>query len=452
MQKKLIIILSACFLALPASVAQNHIIDEVIWVIGDEAILKSEVEEQIQQIRMSPNKANFDDKDLFCLVPEQLAVQKLLLNQAAIDSLEVNADMVNAQVEQRVEFFISELGSRERVEEYFRKSLPEIRTELQEMLGEQMKAQMAQQKIVGEIKVTPADVRAFFNSLPQDSLPIMPEQVELQMIAMNPVIPETEIERVKGQLQGIKERIESGDMQFDSMARLYSEDPGSAANGGELGFMGRGQLVPEYASVAFALQDPTKVSRIVESEFGFHIIQLIERRGDRINTRHILMKPEISLAAKNVAVNRLDSLGNDIRAGKIPFDKAAFLFSQDKDTRMNEGIMTNPRSGSSRWKMDEIPANLRAVVDTLAVGGISAPVAIKNERGKDMIVILRLKNKIAEHPISTVEDYQELREQTLEQKKAEKFDKWIQEKLARTYVNVREEWRDCEFTHKGWVK
>ncbi len=269
--------------------------------------------------------------------------------------------MVNAQVEQRVEFFISELGSRERVEEYFRKTLPDIRKELQEMMNEQMLAQMARQKIVDDIKITPADVRAYFNTLPQDSLPIVPEQVELQMIAFNPVIPETEIERVKNQLQGIKERVESGDMEFSSMARLYSEDPGSAVNGGELGLMGRGQLVPEYASVAFTLQDPTKVSRIVESEFGFHIIQLIERRGDRINTRHILMKPEVSLGAKNIAINRLDTLATDIRAGKISFENAALLLSQDKDTRMNEGIMTNPQTGNAKWKMSDIAANLRTV-------------------------------------------------------------------------------------------
>ena len=451
MQKKLIIILSCLLAYLPISATQN-VIDQIIWVIGDEAILRSEVEEQIQQLRMSPNWAEFEGRDLHCLVPEQLAIQKLLLNQAAIDSIEVNNDVVNAQVEQRIEFFTRELGSRERVESYFRKTLPDIRRELQEMLGEQMKAQMAQQRIVGDIRVTPADVRAFFNSIPPDSLPMVPVQVELQMIALNPVIPEAEIERVKNQLNDIKRRVESGEMQFSSMARLYSEDPGSAAQGGELGFMGRGQLVPEYASVAFALQSPNTISRIVESEFGFHIIQLIERRGNRINTRHILMRPEVSLADKQMSINRLDTIANDIRAEKVSFERAALIFSQDKNTRMNEGIMTNPRTGNSRWRMADIPANLRSIVDTLEVGKISQPVAIKNEQGRDIIVILRLKSRLDEHRINLVDDFQELRERTLDRKQAEKFNQWIDQKLQNTYVNIREGWRDCEFLHNGWIK
>ena len=449
MQKKLFFILFSLLACLSGS-AQN-VIDEVAWIIGDEAILKSEVEAYIQQVTMGPNKSDFDGQDLFCLVPEQIAIQKLLLNQAAIDSMEVNTDMVNAQVEQRIDYFVNELGSREKVEAYFGKKMPDIRRELQESLGEQMLAEMARQKIVEGVKVTPADVRTFYNSIPSDSLPAVPQQVEIQMIMLNPAIPKEEIERVKNQLLDIKKRVEDGEMEFSSMARLYSED-GSASKGGELGFMGRGQLVPEFASVAFALSTPGSISRVVETEFGFHIIQLIERRGDRINVRHILMRPEVALNDKQVSLNRLDSIADDIRAGKITFERAALLFSQDKNTRMNEGIMTNPNTGNSQFTMAEVPANMRSVIDTLEVGEMSAPVAITNEQGRDMLVLLKLKSRLAEHRINLVDDFQELKAQTLSRKKAEKFNNWIGQKLKTTYVNVGEAWRDCDFTYKGWIR
>jgi peptidyl-prolyl cis-trans isomerase SurA len=448
-QRKLIFILLSLFVCLTTNA--KEVIDEVVWVVGDEAILRSEVEEYTQQLEMSQDKGEFEGKDLFCLVPEQIAIQKLLLDQAALDSIEVNTDAVKAQVEQRIDYFISGLGSAQKVEEYFGKKMPAIRSELQETLGEQMLSEMARQKIVEDVAVTPADVRAFYNDIPQDSLPTVPMQYEIQMISLNPIIPKEEIERVKTALQDLKKRAEDGEMEFSSLARLYSED-GSATQGGELGFMGRGQLVPEFASVAFALQKPGDISRVVESEFGFHIIQLIERRGDRINTRHILMRPEISLTSKQLAMERLDSISGDIANKKYTFEQAALLFSQDKNTRMNEGIMSNAKTGNSRFKVADIPAGIYAAIDTLEVGGMSAPITIANEQGRDMLAVVKLKSKLEEHKLNPADDFQDLKEYALNKKKAEKFQDWISQKLKDTYVQIGKGWRDCEFTHKGWVK
>ena len=311
----------------PQAWSQDNVIDEVAWVVGDEAILKSEIEE----VRLDAlyNRRKFDG-DPYCVIPEEIAVQKLFLHQAELDSIEVSDSEVVQQLDYQLNMYIANIGSMEKMEEYFNKTASQIRETMRENIREGLTVQKMQQKLVGEVKVTPAEVRRYFQQLPQDSIPYIPTKVEVQIITLQPKVPQEEVDDVKRRLREYTERINNGE-SFAMLARMYSEDLGSARNGGELPFMGRGQLDPAYANVAFNLQDPNKVSKIVESEYGFHIIQLLEKRGERIRTRHILLKPHVPESALLAANARLDSIANDIRNNKFSFESAAAVLSHDKD-------------------------------------------------------------------------------------------------------------------------
>ena len=387
--------------------AQKNIIDEVIWIVGDEAILRSEVEEQ--RIRAQYEGTPIQG-DPYCVIPEQIAINKLFLHQAVLDSIEVSESTVMNQVENRLNFFISQIGSKEKMEEYFRKNTPALREDLRVMFRDQMIIQQMQQKLVGDIKSTPADVRRFFNNLPEDSIPMVPAQVELQIISFEPPVPIEEINRVKERLRDFTERVNSGTTDFSVLARLYSEDTESAKRGGELGFMGRGQLVPEFSAVAFNLTDPKKVSRIVQSEFGFHIIQLIEKRGDRLNCRHILMKPRVSLEYKNQAIQKLDSIAGEIRNGKITFEKAVMNYSLDKNTAMNAGLMLNEKSGTSKFEYQDLPQEVAKIVYGMNVGEVSKPFSmISPQTNKEVVAIVKVKSKTENHRANLTDDYQMLK-------------------------------------------
>lgn len=428
---------------------QDNVIDEVVWVVGDEAILKSDVEEERLRAQYEGQKL---DGDPYCVIPEQLAIQKLFLHQAAIDSVVVSDSEVLQQVERTIENYIHSVGSKEKLEEYFNKTMTQIREAMRDNVREGLTVQRMQQKIAGEIKITPAEVRQYFKNIPEDSIPFITTQVEAQIIVLEPKIPIDEIERVKKLLREYTERINSGDSQFSTLALLYSEDPGTARRGGELGFMGKGQLVPEYANIAFNLTDPKKVSKIVESEYGFHVIQLIEKRGDRINTRHILLKPKVSEKDKDAALSRLDSLANDIRNNKFTFDEAATFVSQDKDTRNNHGLMPNPYDGTSKFEMQQLPQEIAKIVDGMNVGEISKPFVMINSKEKEVCAIVKLKSKINGHKANIRDDYQRMKNLVIEKQREERLQKWIVEKQKTTYVRVNEGWRNCKFKYPGWVK
>lgn len=433
---------------------ENNVVDEVIWVVGDQAILKSDVE--AERIRAQYEGVKWQG-DPYCVIPEQLAIQKLYLHQAAIDSIEVTDADVSARVEQQMNWYVQQIGSKEKMEEYFNKNSTEIREQLRDNLKDQMTVQEMQQKLVGDIKLTPADVRRYFKDLPQDSLPFIPTQVEVQIITQEPRIPQEEINRVKNQLRDFTEQVNSGKTQFSTLALLYSEDTGSARQGGELGFMGRGELVSEYANVAFNLTDPKKISKIVESEYGFHIIQLIEKRGDRVNTRHILLKPKVSEEDLMACINRLDSIGNDIRTGTFTFDDAASYLSSDKDTKNNHGLLpnTNQQSslyGTSRFEMSDLPQEVAKVVYNLKPGEVSEAFTMINNKGKEVVAIVKLRNRIEGHKATMTEDYQRLKEIVANKRRNEKLDQWIKEKQRTTYIRVNPEWVKCDFRYPGWVK
>ncbi len=432
---------------------QDNVIDEVVWVVGDEAILKSDVESERLNAQYEGRKF---DGDPYCIIPEQLAVQKLFLHQAAIDSIEVSEQEVIGQVERRTNWLIEQVGgSKEKLEEYYNKTSTQIREMLRENIRDGLTVQKMQQHIVGEIKITPAEVRRYFKDLPQDSIPFVPTQVEVQIVTLEPKIPLEEVERVKKTLRDYTDGINSGKMSFATYARFYSEDPGTARRGGELGFMGKGELVPEYANVAFNLQDPNKVSKIVETEFGFHIIQLIEKRGDRINTRHILLKPKVEEKDLEAALVRLDSIADDIRNQKFTFDDAATYISQDKDTKNNHGLMANKNTGTARFEMQDlaqVSQEVAKMVENMNVGEISRAFTMINDKGKEVCAIVKLKSRINGHKATISEDYQRLKAIVMEKRSEDKLEKWIKEKQKHTYVRINEKWQECDFKYPGWIK
>ena len=439
--------------------AQDNIIDEVVWVVGDEAILKSEVEEARLSALYEGRRI---DGDPYCIIPEEIAIQKLYLHQAKLDSIEVS----DAEVLQRVDYmtnqWIQMLGSREKMEEYFfeqqNKTPSQIRETMRDNAREGLTVQKMQQKLVGEIKVTPSEVRRYFKDIPQDSLPFIPTQVEVQIITLQPRIPQAEIDDVKERLRDYTERVNSGQTDFSVLARLYSEDRGSAMRGGETDFMGRGIMDPSYAAAAFALQDPSKVSKIVESEFGYHIIQLIEKRGDRVNTRHILLRPKVSDTELIEATQRLDSIADDIRNSKFTFDDAAPILSHDKETRNNNGLMVNTNSqeamATSRFQMQDLPQDVAKIVDKMNVGEISKAFTMVNEKdGKEVVAIVKLKSRINGHKATITDDYQSLKEIVLDKRRDEILHKWVQNKQRQTYVRISDNWRhNCEFKYPGWIR
>lgn len=433
--------------------AQNNVIDEVVWVVGDEAILKSDVENE--RLNAQYENRRFDG-DPYCVIPEELAVQKLFLHQAEIDSVEVSDQEVLQRVEQRTSWLIDQFGSKEKLEEYYNKSYTQIREMLRDNIREGMRVQQMQQKIIGDIKLTPAEVRNYFSKLPKDSIPFVPTQVEVQIIELMPKISEKEIERVKAQLREYADRVNKGETSFSILARFYSQDPGTAARGGEGGFTGRGELVPEFANVVFNLTDPKKVSKVFETEFGYHIAQLIEKRGDRVNYRHILLRPEVDKKDIDAALARLDSIGDDIRKANFSFDDAATWLSQDKDTRNNHGLLANPQNSTSRFEMQQLASlisqDVAKVVEKMQIGEISKAFTMINSKGKEVCAIVKLKNRIDGHKATITEDYQRLKSMVTAKRSEEKIQKWIVEKQKNTYVRINPSWRNCDFKYPGWIK
>ena len=435
------------------SMSKSGVIDEIVWIVGDEAILLSEVESQYRTMQTQGERINGDP---YCVIPEQLAIQKLFLNQAVIDSVTVTDSEVLSNVENRINYFINAIGSREKVEEYFDMPIARLREELMVNVHDQLVVEAMQNKLVQDIKITPADVRRFYANYPSDSLPYVPVQVEVQIIRVNPFIPQQEIDDIKARLREYSDRVTRGDVEFSTLAVLYSEDPNSARRGGDLGFFSRGEMVPEFSSVAFSLNDPKKVSKIVETEFGYHIIQFVERRGDRIDCRHILLRPRPSNEELKNTVARMDTLRKDILDGVVTFDEAVQYVSQDKETRNNKGLMFVNSDGvtmTTKFRMDQLPQDIAKVVDTMEVGEISEPfVMIDQKLGKEVVAIVKLRARIPGHKANISNDFQTLKAIVEERKRSERIDNWIREKQKTTYIRIKEGWDDCEFMYDGWIK
>lgn len=432
-------------------VPEGSVVDEVVWVVGDEPILKSDIE-MLRMQGMTEGLSWGGNPD--CSIPEQIAVQKLFLHQAAIDSIEVTESEIASGIDQQISRWIEAVGSQEKLEEYRKQTVNEIRAGLHDDFKNQQLIQKMKQKIVEGVKVTPADVRAYFRNLPADSIPFVPTEVEVQIIERAPKIKQEEINRVKNELRNFTDRVNKGETTFSTLARLYSEDPLSARMGGEMDYIGRGMLDPAFANVAFNLTDPKKISKIVETEFGFHIIQLIDKRGDKIKCRHILLKPKVSAEGIQAAEHQLDSIGQDIRHGKFTFEAAASYLSDDKDTKNNRGLMSNATSDgmTSRFQLKELPSEIARVVDTMKVGDISAPFTMVNGKGKTVAAIVRLKSRTEGHKATITEDFQVMKNVVLNREREKAITNWVADKIKHTYVRMNERYKDCQFEYQGWNK
>ena len=432
------------------AMAQDNIIDEVVWTVGDEAILRSEVEDERLRAQYEGTPIAGDP---YCVIPEQLAVQKLFLHQAELDSIEVSESTVSSQVEMRMNYYISQIGSKEKMEEYFRKTSSEIREEMMTSVRNQMIIQQMQSKLTENIAPTPAEVRRFYNGLSQDSVPMVPAQVEVQILSIEPAVPLEETERIKSRLREFTDRVHAGTADFSMLARLYSEDTESAKRGGELGFVGKGQLVSAFAEVAFNMNDPKRVSRIVQTEYGYHIIQLIEKKGERINCRHILLKPRVSMDDKVKAISKLDSIRVVVVDSGVPFEAAVARFSEDKNTIMSGGLMTNENTGASKFEYQDLTPEIARQIYSLKEGEVSVPFTMMDRsKNKEVCVMVKLKTKRDAHKANLVDDFQVIRGIMLEKLKAETIEEWIRTKQQEVYVHIDPNWRGCDFQYPGWVR
>ena len=440
------IVCSFC-LALPA---QDNVIDRVEWVVGDKAILRSDIESAISFWVESGKRF---DGDPYCVVGEDLAVQQLFIHQAGVDSIYAKESDVMKQVDAALNGMLARAGSKEKLEEYLEKPYNQIRDMYYEYYENLMLTERVRSSIIGDVKVSPALVRKFYNELPEDSIPFVPAQVEVQIITQKPEIEIEEIERVKSELRGYTERINNGETSFSTLALLYSEDKGSARLGGELNFMGRGELAPEFAAVAFNLTDPNKVSKIVETEFGFHIIQLIEKRGDRVNVRHILRTPQVSQKSINAMLSRLDSIKADIDSAQFTFEEGASVISHDKDTRSNNGVMFYTQQdgvSSSKFELQNLPVEVAAAVEKMNVGDVSKPFVMVQNNGTTVCAIVKLKSRTEAHRANMKDDYDYLKQIYADKVGEEKVAKWIKKKQKTTYVRINNENRNCTFNYPDW--
>ncbi len=431
---------------LHAQVQQDTIIDGVIGIVGGNVILKSDVENQYFQIRSQGNIQGTATK-LKCQIFENLLFQKLLLHQAQVDSIAVTDAQVEVEMDHRMRYFISQAGSPDRLEEHFGKSLLEIKNELRDVIKEQMLTDQEQQKITKDATITPSEVKTFFKKIPKDSIPLISSEFEIGVIVKQPLIGDAEKQIAKDKLKNFKERVAKGD-DFSTLAVLYSEDPGSSKQGGELGMFKRGEMRPEFEAAAFRLK-PGEVSDVVETDDGYHLIQMIERRGDYINVRHILLQPKVSPVNLNKARVTLDSVASLIINKKITYDAAVVRYSDDPG-RNSGGLMINPVSGNSRFEASQIDAKIFFVVDKLKTGDVSAPV-LTNERGKQDYRIYFLKTRTNPHKANLDEDYARLQQLALEKKKQEIIDAWIVVKLNSTFIAIMDDFHSCPFQRK-WIK
>lgn len=422
-----------------ANVNAQKLVDKVVAVVGNEIVLLSELENQYLQSGPMPG----DPAIVKCGLMEDILMHKLLVNQAELDSLEVSDAQVESELNKRMRYFISQLGSEQKLEEYLGKSIVQIKAEYQDDIREMLLAQQMQQKITSGITVSPAEVKDFYNSIPADSLPVINSEIEYGQIVKQPPVSEEEKKAVKDKLEKIRERIINGE-DFATLAVLYSEDPGSSRNGGELGFVDRNDLVPEFSSVAFNLK-PGEISKVVESPYGYHILQLIERRGEQINVRHILLAPKTSSTDLLKAEASLDSVYRILIADTIKFQAAALRYSQDEETKNNGGMVVNPQSGSTRFTTEEIDGTLFFTIDKLKVGEFSKPVKFQTRDGKTGYRIIWLKTRTEPHKANLKEDYQTLQGAALQRKQSKQIADWVRKKKLTTYVKVDPSYQKCGF-------
>jgi len=439
-----VIFLSIIFF-LNSNAQDTVVIYQVVAVVGRQIILQSDIENQALQMKA---QGYYSAGDVKCEILEEMLYGKLLVNQAILDSVEVSESEINSEMERRLNYFINQIGSEEQLEVYYKKTIPEIKEDFREVIKDQLLSQRMQQQVTADLKVTPQEVKSFFKDIPKDSMPIINTQFQLEQIIVNPAIKEAEVLRIKDQLREFKDRITKGE-NFASLAVLYSEDPGSAPDGGDLKFFGRGDMVPEFSAVAFNLE-VGEVSKIVKTDYGYHIIQLIEKKGERINCRHILLKPRISPDEKIKARQKLDTVRSAIVKNDITFKQACWKYSEDEDTRASGGVMVNPNTGNSRWEAADLEPKIAFAIKNLKVGEVSEPFEADDSNGKIVYKIVLLKEKSDPHPANLEEDYKNIQDMALEKKKGEFMENWIGNKIKSTYFRIDDDFKKCNFKNQNW--
>jgi len=441
-------ILTGCIALSNQTDAQDKVVDQIVAVVGKNIILKSDVENMFQQQQA---QGITTEGDMKCEILENLLVEKLLLAEAELDTtITVSDSQLNQQLEQRVQYFVSHLGSEKEVEAYFKKSIVDLKAELQDVIKNQEMTQQMQNKIIEKVTVTPAEVRYHFKNLPEAEIPQIDEQIEYAQITVMPPISLSEEDRIKTTLRELKRRIESGESSFAPLAVIYSED-GSARNGGELEYMGRGQLDPAYAAAAFNLKGD-KISNVVKSDFGYHIIQVIDRKGEQIKTRHIIMMPKVSPEELKKAYGQIDSIADFIRKGTFKFEDAALRYSYDKNSRNNGGLVINPETSESKWKLSELDPDVSKVITKMNINEISKPFKTLDDKQRPVYKIVKLLKKTNAHKATMRDDYVSLSNIYLSSKKEKTLDNWIREKQSGTYVHIDDTYLNCNFKYKGWIK
>jgi peptidyl-prolyl cis-trans isomerase SurA len=430
------------------SYSQDKVVDQIVAIVGSNPILKSDIETGALQMQA---QGVTTEGDLKCEVLENLLEQKLLLAEAELDTnIVVTDNQINQNMDRRLQYFIENIGSEKEVEKYFNKSINQLKSEMSETIKESLKTEQMQTKITKNVTATPSEVRTYFRQMPKEKVPIIGSQMEYAQITILPIITEQEDMEVKSRLREFKKRVENGE-SFATLAIMYSEDPGSARNGGEMDYMGRAMLDPSFATEAFNLK-VGNVSKVVKSEFGYHIIQLIDRKGEKIKCRHILIRPKIDPKELENSKNRIDSIATFIRKGSIPWDQAAFLYSSDKNTRNNSGLVTSQKSGSTKFLMDELDPDVSKLITTLKVGEMSAPFLSMDDKQRQVYKMIKLLSKTESHPANLQEDYQHMSEVFLDKKKKDTYREWIAKQQAKTYIHIDDMYGNCNFKLKSWKK
>lgn len=428
--------------------AQDKVIDQIVAVVGSNPILKSDIENSAIEMQARGVTSQGDAK---CEILEQLLEQKLLLAEAELDTLIIVTDnQINQQMDRRMNYFIENIGSEKEVEKYFNKSIVQLKAEMSETIKESLKTEQMQAKIIEKVTATPSEVRQFFRQLPSKDIPTIGSQLEYAQITVLPVITEKEDLEVKAKLRDFKKRVENGD-NFATLAIMYSEDPGSARNGGEMDYVGRAMLDQAFATEAFNLK-PNQISKVVKSEFGYHIIQLIDRKGEKIKCRHILLRAKVDPAELERAKNRVDSIADFVRKGKMTWEQATYLYSSDKSTRNNGGLVTSQRNGSSKFEVAELDPDVSKVITEMNIGETSKPFLTIDDKQRQVYKVVKLINKTTAHQANLQEDYQTLSEMFLAKKKEEVYRKWIAKQQAKTYIHVDDSYANCNFKLKSWKK
>ena len=429
------------FIMVPCKAQEPQVIDRVVAVVGQNIILQSDIEAKYMQYRLQGGIKG-SASTIRCEILEDLMFEKLMLNQAEMDSITVTDEQVDGEVDRLVRYFISQLGSQENLEKYYKKTLPEIKEELRRMRRDQMLVEQVQQAVLANVEVTPAEVKRCYYEMPKDSIPMVNSKYEIAHLVKKPSITLDQKLEVKDRLYKMRKRILDGE-RFSTLALLYSEDPGSAKKGGELGFHGRGEFAPEFEAAAFNLRDG-EISEVIETEFGFHIIQMIERRGEFINVRHILLTVKVAVEELQKAYDELDSISMLIRNDSITFDEAVRKFSDEKD-KTSGGLLVNQNTGSTLFDAAELDQQVSQTINRMKVGEISNPVPMKTSDNKDAYRILYLRKVTAPHRANLKDDYTLIHDIAMQHKREEIINKWIANKSQKAYIKIIDDFNDCDF-------